>query len=103
MSVRDLHAARGRVDATDEPAALLALAQEIQSRFAGNPAAEDLVRRSLVKYMRLKGAPGQRPSGVHRTVALAAALLGELHGASSAGEAQEMIRQIRQDTAASSD
>ncbi|MEO7963383.1 MAG: hypothetical protein ABIT38_05675 [Gemmatimonadaceae bacterium] len=91
------------MDATDEPAALLALAQEIWARFPGYPPAEDLVRRSLVKYMRLKGAPGQRPSGVHRTIALAAALLGEVHGAHSAEAVQEMITQIRQDRAASAD
>ena len=96
MPLRDLHSADDRVEQTDDPAELLALAQAIRSRFADNAEAEAVVRRALVKWVRVRRELGREPVAAPSTLPLAATLLEELRDARTVEQLLEITARIRQ-------
>jgi len=96
MHLRDIQSADDRVEATNDPAVLLALAQEIRSRFADEPGAEAIVRRALVKWIRVRRELGSEPATVPIAPPLAATLLEELRDANSVEQLLDITARIRQ-------
>lgn len=93
--MRDLEDAMNRVDYTEDPAALLALAGEIRSRFGGELQANAVALRALTKWMRLRYVNGQAPVAASLNAAVSVALLRQIQDAASLAELEEITAATR--------